>query len=373
VSDDDREGEEKEEPRSDRGLGSARGRGNGRVKLPARALRALAEARAAARADHARKEGRWLAVVPLSAGALILALMMPRSATPDAIPLPQIDGRALASIERTDDARAAHAEAERLPGYILAVGTAFRALNGLDVRGDPGYETERIDARRRLEASVRDLPRDGSNVEADLLALRAVEIRHFLDAIAVWEATGNVGDDLADLAGSFLERAGEAGWVVPDPSRGGSAHRLLMPESARRVAFKIVWNSLIGVEGQREFTPSLDEERALYGFYLEHPRAPEIHRLGLELERKGADTPEACARVNTEVRRQRELWRADKIKRLGMIDPSYPAAYAVGVAYFRAGRYDLAKEAFDTFLRAHPDGAYALRAKNHLKAAVALR
>ena len=347
------------------------------ARLPPRVERAIADARAAARKDHARKEGRWLAVVPLGAGALILALMMPRSATPEAIPLPQIDGRALAALERADDARAARAESERLPGYILAVGSAFRTLNGFDNRldtwGNPGYEADRVDARRRLEASVRELPRDGSNVEADLLALRAVEIRHFLDALATWEATGNVGDDLVDLGGAFLERAGEAGWVLPDPERGAKAHRLLMPESARRVAFKIVWNSVVGMEGRRAFAVALDEQRALYSFYLEHPRAPESGRLGLELERKGADTPEACGRVNTEERRQRELWRADKIKRLGMIDPAYPAAYAVGVAYFRAGRYDLATEAFDSFLRAHPDGAYALRAKNHLKAAVALR
>jgi hypothetical protein len=337
------------------------------VSRPGRVERALAEARAAARADHARKEGRWLAAVPLVAGGLILALMMPRSAPPEAIPLPRIDGRALAAIERGDDARAARAEAERLPGYVLAIGSAFRSLNGL---GSGAYEADRIDARRRLEATMRDLPRDGNvNVEEDLLALRAVQIRHFLDALADWEASGRVSDDLVDLGGSFLERAGEAGWVVED----AHGRHVMMSESARRVAFKIVWSSLLGVEGRRAFNLALDEERALYSFYLEHPRAPESNRLNLELERKGADTPEACARVNADERRQRELWRADKIKRLGVIDPSYPAVYAAGVAYFRAGRYDLATEAFDAFLRDHPDGAYAARAKNHLKAAVALR
>ena len=39
-------------------------------------------------------------------------------------------------------------------------------------------------------------------------------------------------------------------------------------------------------------------------------------------------------------------WRAEKIKRLGTIDPSYPTAYALGVVYFRAARYDLSADSF---------------------------
>jgi hypothetical protein len=322
----------------------------------------LAQARVAAQADYARKEGRWLAVFPLVVGVLVLLLMMPRATPPDAVPVPAIDSRVLATIERADDARAAEAEAAPLPGYILAVGRAFRALNGLDVRG--GDDLERIDARRRLESATREIPR-GPNVEAELLALRALQVRHFLDAIARWEATEQVDDDLVDLAGGFVDRAVEAGWVQPSP------RRLLMSESALRVAFKMVWNSLVGVSGDHAFAPSLDEERALYAFYLEHPRTPEAHRLAFDAEREEATTPEACARLRAEEGRQRELWRAEKIKRLGAIDPKYPAGYALGVAYYRAGRYDLAIDSFTTFLAGHPNGPYALRARNHLKAALA--
>jgi hypothetical protein len=330
--------------------------------LPARVERALARARAAARADHARKEGRWLVVFPVTVGVLVLLLMMPRKAAPDAVPVPAIDARVLAKIERADDARAAAAEAAPLPGYILAVGGAFRALNGLDVRG--GDDVERIDARHRLESATRDLPR-GPNVESELLSLRAVQVRHFLDALARWEGTGQVDDDLVDLAGSFVNRAVEAGWVQPSP------RRLLMSESARRVAFKTVWNSLVGLSADRTFATSLDEERALYAFYLEHPRTPEPHRLALDAEREAATTPEACARVRANEGREMELWRADKIKRLGAIDPKYPMGYALGVAYYRAGRYDLSSDAFTTFLASQPDGPYALRARNYLKAALA--
>jgi TolA-binding protein len=76
-------------------------------------------------------------------------------------------------------------------------------------------------------------------------------------------------------------------------------------------------------------------------------------------------------RVNAEERREAELWRVDKIRKLALIDPSYPGSYALGIAYYRAGRYDLAADAFTAFISAHPDGPYALRAKNHLKAALA--
>jgi hypothetical protein len=61
--------------------------------------------------------------------------MMPRRAAPDTVPVPAIDARALATVELADDMRAAKAEVEPLPGYILAVGRAIRSLNGLDVRG----------------------------------------------------------------------------------------------------------------------------------------------------------------------------------------------------------------------------------------------
>ena len=328
------------------------------VRLPDRVERALRGAREAARADQQRKAGRWLAVVPVSIGVILLALLMPRSAPPESVPLPRVDGRVIAAIEKADDSRAATAESERLPTYVLAVGTQLRVLHALDVRG--GDEVERIDARRRLDGAVRDLPKD--SVETELLSLRSLQLRRFLDAIQHWEATGQRNDDLTELGGSFLQRAEDAGWVKD--------RRLLMSDTERRVAFKVVWNTLVGVDTHPAFALSLDEQRAIHAFYIRHPRPPESHRLALALERESATTPEACARVNLEERRQAEMWRADKIKRLGSIDPSYPTEVALGVAYYRAGRYDLSAEAFTAYIARHPDGAYALRAKNHLKAAL---
>jgi hypothetical protein len=307
-----------------------------------------------------RRQGRWLVVIPLSLAAILLLLMMPRSTEPDEIPLPRVDARVIRAIEAADDARAAAAERERLAGYILAVGSAFRAINALDLQSS-GDETEKIDARRQLESAVRDLPHH-EGVEGELLSLRALQVRRFVDAIASWEATGATTTDLKELGGTFVQRIEDAGWVV-----GG---RVLFEQTSLRVAFKLVWNTLVGVDNRPAFALTLDEQRALYTFYLEHPRPPEAYRASLALDREAATTPEACARVNREHARQLEVWRAEKIKRLGAIDPAYPTGYALGVSYYRAGRYELASEAFATFAAAHKDGPYALRAKNHLKAAL---
>jgi TolA-binding protein len=53
------------------------------------------------------------------------------------------------------------------------------------------------------------------------------------------------------------------------------------------------------------------------------------------------------------------------------LDPTYPAAYALGIAHFRRGAYPASAQAFRDWVDAHPEGPYALRAKNFLRAALA--
>ena len=65
-----------------------------------------------------------------------------------------------------------------------------------------------------------------------------------------------------------------------------------------------------------------------------------------------------------------EAWRLDKINKLGAIDPAYPLAYAQGVAQFRLGHFEASVEAFEAWVKEHPDGAYVLRARNYLRAAL---
>ena len=335
------------------------------TKPPAKALppsveRALARAREAAKADRERKGGRWLAIIPTTIGIVLLLLMMPRATAPESVPLPRANERVLADIARADDARAASAEVERLPSDILAVGTALRALNGAEARG--ADEAEMFAARQHLDGTLRDVARRPAVTE-ELVSLRAVQLRHFLDAIARWESTGETSDDFVDLAAAFVQRAADAGWT--------EGRRVLLSDTERRVMFKTVWNVLTALDSTPEAAVTLDEQRALYALYIRRPHPPESRRLALEAQRREAHTAELCARANTEQRRQSELWRADKIKKLGAIDPTYPTEYALGVAYYRAGRFEQSVDAFTAYLGRSPDGPYALRAKNHLKAALA--
>lgn len=328
--------------------------------LPPKVERALERARLLAKADRERTAGRWLAALPASIAVVFLLLLMPRATVPDAIPLPRVDNRVVDAIARSDDARAAVAEAARLPSDVLALGSAVRAFNAAEARR--GDEVEMIEARRRLESALRDL-RPRPSLEDELLSLRAVQLRRYLDSISRWQATGETSSDYEELSSAFIQRATEAGWV-------GSDRRVLLTEMQRRGAFKKVWNTLVGVDAKARFALALDEQRALYVFYIEHPHPADSLRAPLESQRRSATTTEDCSRANAEEHRQMELWRIDKIKKLGSIDPAYPVAYALGVAYYRAGRYDLSAEAFTEFIGAHPDGPYALRAKNHLKAAL---
>ena len=87
--------------------------------------------------------------------------------------------------------------------------------------------------------------------------------------------------------------------------------------------------------------------------------------------RAGAANDVECQKIVAKETAVVEKWRADKIRRFGDIDPTYPTGYALGVAYYRAGRQDLSVEQFRNWVQMHPDGPYSLRAKNHLKAAFA--
>jgi hypothetical protein len=332
-------------------------------KLPPRVERALEKARLAARKDRERKGGRWLAVFPTVLALALMLLMMPRATEPDSIPLPRVDERALRKVARVDDDRARTVSLERLPSDIRAVGSAFRALNTADAHGVD--EVELINAQRELAVALRDV-NPGTDIDENLLALRAFQMQRFLEEVRHWEATGEITEELSALGGNFINRTAEAGWATNTSSR----HSVLMNDTQRRVAFKTVWNAMVGVDRRPAFTLTLDEQRSLYAFYFQYPHPPDSRRVAFRVQRRDATTPEACLKANVEERRQAELWRVEKVRRFAAIDSSYPATYAMGVGYYKAGRFDLASEAFTTFIGAHPDGPYALRAKNYLKASL---
>lgn len=330
------------------------------VVVPPHVEEALAEARAAAaRAPAGSTGSRWLALIPVSAAALMFLLMVPIATPPEDIPLPQVDGVALRAVVADDAARAAAARVARLPGDVLAVGTALRSLNKIIASGDSEAAGP---ARATLADALRGLAvREPAQVVDQLKSLRAVQLEEFLGEVARFETTGQQSPDLLELGGGFVDRMRDAGWVQD--------RKVLLDDAQRRAAFKLVWTAMVGGNQAPELSPSIDEQRALYTLYLARPHVPDGQRGSFEAMRRGAASPTDCQTVAAKERLASEMWRADKIKKLGEIDPAYPTSYALGVAYYRAGRYDLSMDAFRTWMDSHPDGPLALRARNHWKAA----
>lgn len=334
--------------------------------LPPSVERALAAARASAAtagtkpAQPGTKSARWLALVPVTIAALTMLLMMPRTVPPEDVPLPQIDGAALEAQQKDDRTRAASARATRPAGELLLVGTTLRKLNVAQVTGASSEDVGV--ARTALESAFLTVAADGEKGLDGLHTLRALQLESFLTEVERFEATGKSSEELEELAGPFLDHMIAAGWV-----QGG---KVLLDDGARRAAYKLVWNAQMGAERLRGMALSLDEQRALYTFYLTHPHASEAQRLAYEAMRRRASTRDECLKANAEEHLDMEQWRIDKIRRLGELDPTYPTGYALGVSYYRSGRLEQSIEAFRGWVVNHPDGPYSLRARNHLKAAV---
>jgi len=131
--------------------------------------------------------------------------------------------------------------------------------------------------------------------------------------------------------------------------------------------FKQMWNTLLGVNEAPPFTLILDEKRTLYALRLARPRLPARTRDALADAKRAAKDERACASIEQSERRAVEHWSLDHIRQLASVDPDYPAAYARGIANLRGGSFAAAAEAFGEWLSAHPDGAFALRARSYLR------
>jgi hypothetical protein len=325
-------------------------------KLAARLESVLRAARAATKEDAKRKGGRWLALVPVTVALLSFALMMPRATDPESVPLPNIDERVLVRVKKEDDARAKDALAQRLPTDALAIGSGIRMLLTASAEDDAQQ------GRLQLAENVRQVFSRAGGTD-DILKLRALQTHTFVAEVARFEATGEQSEELRGLAGEFVEKMRAVNWII--------GNRVLLDEWQRRIAFKAMWTRLTGLELEPAFKLTLDEERVLYALYIRRPHPPELRRGELDALRRSATDQQACTRAAIEENRATQMWLVDKIKLLAQIDPTYPAEYALGVAYFKAGRFDLATDAFRTWIDRHPDGAYSVRARNHLKASLA--
>lgn len=277
-------------------------------------------------------EGWQLGVVAVGIALLAALLAVPRAAAPDVLPRPAVDHRAIARELRVEGERALAAEQTILPYDVRDAGELMRrygdaAADNNPVRGDAEL------ARLREQIKV-VRHRTGNKL---LLELRAVQSRMFQHALRHWEATGRVDEDLRQLGGDFLRKARASGWIEPP-------HRLVLSRAERAVLYRIRWSGLSGLLDTYPFSPTLDDWRVYYGFLLAHPEGDGSH--------------------------DRTKNQLEYVTALSKRDPSYLSELARGVLFYRLGRYADAATALRNHLVRHPDGAWTLRARNYLAAAL---
>ncbi|WP_437275616.1 hypothetical protein WME90_30765 [Sorangium sp. So ce375] len=320
-----------------------------------------------------------LVAVFIAGSAAILAV--PRPVEPAELPLPLADARALARVQDADITRAREAERLGLDAEVRELGSAIRAFGLVDA--DAAHtEAELLAARARVIDAVGPALAQGDEA---VLRLRAYQLRSFVREVRRLEATGEASDELRELGGDFPGLLRRSAWLRRGESGqrgdGSKARHVAVDGTVLGVLFKKRWNAIVGIQ-RDPFTPSLDEERALFKFLLSYPLvaarsaqdlpAPPADEAAARLAQAGgAGARSAAAALRAaEAERAEERYRLKKIDELAALDPSYPRQLARGVALYRLGSFMQAAEAFRSHLDQHPDGAYTLRAQNYLRAAL---
>jgi len=282
------------------------------------------------------------AVMLLLAGSAIL-LAAPRAVEPEHLPVPLHDLQALSATMRADDERAKAAQLQTLDVDVRALGRELRAYN---MAAADDKEEQYADARIRVARAADKAKRRDPE---ELLRLRAYQMRRFVSELEKWQQDGTVTSELKALGGDFLVVLERNAWC-----RGG--RRLILGEAELRVLFKKRWNALSGLR-TGPYALTVDEDRVRFGFLLRHPFSPNdpVHR-----------APRRRQAAGKRLARQRLLM----IDRLAARDPSYPAQLARGVVYYQSGQWTMASNAFRRHLDEKKEGAFALRARNYLKAAL---
>jgi hypothetical protein len=303
------------------------------------------------------RDAAWLGLVPAGVALVLGLLLAPRQPTPEGLPLPIADVRALQRVSATDRRFADAVKAEPLPAPVRALGSAIRAFHSLEAQGAREADTRRLgEARRAVDGALIEALGGGGD---RLIALRAVQLDGFLEEVRRLDAGGLETDELRALAGRFVQSMKNDGWY--------DGRRVAPSRVVLSVMFKHMWNAFLGLDSRPEFAPTLDEERALYAFFLSHPHPSKAMRDAIASARRGARDSRGCRALDEAEQAAAESWRLDKIARLGEIDATYPADYARGVVSFRAGQIAVSAKAYRAWLDKHPDGPYALRAQNYLR------
>jgi len=299
--------------------------------------------------------------------------MIPRPVLPTEIPLPELDQQKLEVEAALEHERAQAARAQPLDANVRALGSAIRTFNALEI-GDQTGTAGLAEARTELDR-LRVVALQVGGAPA-VLRLRAVQMEDFLAEVHRFEHTGARSQELDELGGSFIRDMVRAGWARTADGRpspwppNGQPVRVMLDGWARRTAFELTWAKVVGLDGETQFDPTLEQRRALYAFYLTHAHAPEPQRVALKHARFDAKSESDCQRLDEAERHAALGWLLAKMKELSAIDPGYPLGYARGIVLFQRHEYEAAAEAFRDWLSDHPDGPWSLRARNYLRTSV---
>lgn len=278
-------------------------------------------------------EGWQLGLLAVGVAVGALWLVLPRPVEPRLVLLPEVDRVSVARSRREDAARAREAERTRLPLDVRAVGELLRRHGACAAAQNARCARETRDDARRLAARV--ARKRGFE---PLRRLRAAQTELFLTALRGLRMKAGKNRELEELAGNFVQKATSMGWF-------DASGRLALTEDELFVLFRVRWAELLEQLRNAELRPGLDEFRLYYRVLLERPGG-------------------------TSVRDQDER-RLGYLPALTAIDSEFPRALAEGVLLARLGRSERALAAFSAHLAAHPDGPWALRAKNYQLGALA--
>lgn len=279
------------------------------------------------------------------------------------VPLPVADPQALVRSAAADGELARRASGEPLPAAIRALGSAIRDFHTLEASN--AGSSFLYESRRNVDAALADAFRAGAAAGpwGELAELRAVQLEGFLTEIERFEATGEPSPELEALAGGFLRSLAAEGWM--------QGRELAPDRDALRTMFKLMWTSFLHLGDRPELDPTLDEQRALYAFYLSHAHPGRSAREAISAARRGARDARSCAAIDASERAAVESWRLEQVVKLAALDRSYPGDYARGVASYRKGDFRGSAKAFRAWLMEHPDGPLALRTQSYLRSAIA--
>lgn len=282
--------------------------------------------RRSARGWRAHLEGWQLGLVLVGTALVSAVVAAPRRVVPDAIPLPLADRGEQRRELREQETLARAAESVPLSYDTRAVGESIRRFGVALAAGDASSaEALRAQLRRQVEESYEER-------SAELLQLRAVQMRMFLEAIHDWEREGVESTDLAELGGGFLETAEASGWITREP------RRVVLRPIELAVLFKVRWTKLVGLEESPEFRISLNDFRAYYRLLLQRP--------------EGGGLPDQRRLAYVAAVEQRDL--------------EYPSNLAKGVLFYRLGAYRRSVDALRAHVDSAPNGDWSLRARNYL-------